>query len=361
MNVLSLFDGMGTCKTCLDRVGLQVDNFFASEVDKYAIAVAKYLHPDIVHVGDVRALDELTFMFFHNVSSFDLIAAGSPCKNLSLSGDKTGVICKSLKEYLKLKKEGYDFGKNQSYLFWEFVRLLEIYKPPYFFLENVITKKENQDIISNALNIEPIKINSALVSAQNRKRLYWSNIPGICQPEDKGILLKDIVLHDGEPIALTNLRGGFGENTPRVFIDKSPTLRTPSGGGNIPFFIKKDWIHSEEAVEYMKKRFANGLDSYGYSNVSKPKSATILASFFKGVPNNVLKDWDCYRKFHPIECERLQTLKDNSTAFGIFGNKIKKISNTQRYKMIGNGWNEETIIHLFEGLKDIFQVKEKVS
>jgi len=201
------------------------------------------------------------------------------------------------------------------------------------------------DVITERLGIEPILINSALVSAQNRQRYYWTNIPNVTQPEDRGVFLKDIVLDHTFPVALHNLYGGFKEKKVRVFEGKSPTIRTPAGGGHIPSFVLEDLVHSAKALAYMdreRKDGRTGWDFAHYSDIRSDKSACVVANFFKGVPYNVFKDWNVIRKFHPIECERLQTLEDNYT---------EGVSNTQRYKMIGNGWTVDVIAHILKGMK----------
>lgn len=169
MNVLSLFDGMSCGQIALDRLNIHVENYFASEIDKYAIAIAKANFPNTIHIGDVTKVNA------SDLPKIDLLIGGSPCQGFSFAGKQL------------------NFEDPRSKLFFEFVRLLEECKPEYFFLENVKMKKEYQDVISQHLGVEPILINSALVCAQNRKRLYWTNIPGIKQPEDRGIFLKDIL------------------------------------------------------------------------------------------------------------------------------------------------------------------------
>lgn len=318
MNVLSLFDGMSCGQVALERAGIQVDNYFASEIDKYAIQITQKNYPDTVQLGDVQ-----TMKIPKNI---DLLIGGSPCQGFSFAGKQLNFI------------------DPRSRLFFDFVRVLEEVKPKYFLLENVMMKKEYQDIITKYLGVEPIEINSALVSAQNRKRLYWTNIPNIAQPEDKGIYLKDIVLDDVFPVALHNLYGGFKEKSVRVFEGKSPTLRTAAGGGHIPSFVKEKLIHSEKAIEYMNREVKGGRNHWDFahhSDIRNDKSAAVVANFFKGVPYNVFKDWDCVRKFHPVECERLQTLPDNYT---------EGVSDTQRYKMIGNGWTVDVIAHIFRAM-----------
>lgn len=316
LNVLSLFDGISCGQVALERAGIKVDKYYASEIDPYAIKITQKKLPKTIQIGDVTKVNG------ENFKGINLLMGGSPCQGFSFAGKQL------------------NFSDPRSRLFFEFVRILDEVKPRHFLLENVKMKKEYQDIISKYIGVEPIEINSALVSAQNRKRLYWTNIPGIVQPTDRGILLKEIVLDDAEPIVLHNLYGGFNEKTVRVFEDKSPTLRTAAGGGHIPSFVKKDLMLNPKAIEYMNRKVKDGRNHWDFqhhSDIKDDKSATVVANFFKGVPYNVFKDWDCIRKFHPIECERLQTLPDNYT---------EGISNTQRYKSIGNGWTVDVIAHI---------------
>lgn len=229
---------------------------------------------------------------------------------------------------------------QRSGLFYRYLEAIETIKPRYFLFENVASmKQEDKDKITQLLGVEPILINSALVSAQQRKRLYWTNIPNITQPEDKHIYLEDIVEPDtlidrdkshailtsigsttereyfkknqGQlvyiAIMLSNIYGGFQEKKPRVKVDKSFCIRTARGGGHIP------------------------------SLIIEGKTKEISLENFK----------QCIRKVTPLECERLQTLPDNYTAYGIDG----KISNTQRYKCVGNGWTVDVIAHIFSFLK----------
>ena len=169
MNVLSLFDGMSCGRIALDRLGIKVDNYYASEIDKYAMKVSEANYPDIIQVGDVTELDTST------LPNIDLIMGGSPCQGFSFAGKQLA------------------FDDPRSALFFEFVRCVKELKPKYFLLENVRMKKEYLDIISEHMGVEPIMINSALVSAQNRVRYYWTNIPGVEQPEQRGIVLRDIL------------------------------------------------------------------------------------------------------------------------------------------------------------------------
>lgn len=333
INVLSLFDGMSCGQIALERAGFKVGKYFSSEVDKHAIKVTQHNYPNTIQIGDVTKVRYENGILYTENGNFEveihLLIGGSPCQGFSFAGKQL------------------NFDDPRSKLFFEYSRILDEINPKYFLLENVKMKREFQDIISAMLGVEPVEINSALVSAQNRKRLYWTNIPDVGQPEDKGIFLKDIVLDDAFPVVLHNLYGGFNEKTPRVFQDKSPTLRTAAGGGHIPSVVTDNLIHSEKALEYMDREVSDGRTHWDFkhhSDVRDPKSAAVVANFFKGIPYNVLKDWNCIRKFHPVECERLQTVPDGYTAH---------VSDTQRYRMLGNGWTVDVVAYIFSKWKSI--------
>ena len=204
LNVLSLFDGMSCGQQALERAGIKVDNYFASEIDKYAIQVTMANYPDTKQLGSVVNVDG------YSLPKIDLLIGGSPCQSFSFAGKRKGMSTKceteilTIEHYLQLKSEGYEF-EGQSYLFWEYMRLLYEVKPKYFLLENVMMGEKWERVLSKAIGVNPIEINSSLVSAQNRRRLYWTNIGMesaglfgdlesiIKQPEDKCILLKDIL------------------------------------------------------------------------------------------------------------------------------------------------------------------------
>jgi len=204
MNVLSLFDGMSCGQQALDRLGVKVDNYFASEIDKYAIQVTMANYPNTKQLGSVVNVDG------YSLPKIDLLLGGSPCQSFSFAGKRKGMATKdeqeilTLEHYLQLKEEGFEF-EGQSYLFWEYMRLLNECKPTYFLLENVEMGEKWEKVLSKAIGVNGIHINSALVSAQNRKRIYWTNIgmqPSglfgdlesiIEQPKDRGILLKDVL------------------------------------------------------------------------------------------------------------------------------------------------------------------------
>ena len=326
MNVLSLFDGISCGRLALERAGIKVDNYYSSEIDQHAIKISQKNWSDITQLGDVNNWREWDIDW----NKLDLVIGGSPCQGFSFAGKQL------------------NFSDPRSALFFEFnnvVKHAQEKNPAVkFLLENVKMKQEFQDVISGYLGTKPTLINSALVSAQNRNRLYWSNFP-IAQPVDKNVYLKDIILEDGYPVVLHNLYGGFKEKSVRTFVDKSPTLRTAAGGGHIPSFVKRDWHLSEKAIKYMDRQVKGGRSHWDFkhhSDIRNPKSAAVVANFFKGVMYNVFKDWDCVRKFHPVECERLQTLPDGYT---------EGVSNTQRYKAVGNGWTVDVISHILSQLK----------
>ena len=330
MNVLSCFDGMGCARIALDRLGIPVNNYYAAEIDKYAMQIAAKNYPDIQHVGDITKLNASDFE-----EPIDLIIGGSPCQGFSYAST-----------------DRLNFDDPRSKLFFEFVWLYYELKPKYFLLENVRMKKECQDVISKYLGVEPIAINSSLVSAQNRHRLYWTNLPFDKLTEDKGIMLQDVLLDDATEPMLSNIYGGFGEKKPRVHYGKSVTMRTGCGGGHIPSVCLRDMLHSQKSIDYMEKgndkwmQAGNRRADRYTQTPEKEKAFTLTANFYKGVPYNYFEDTRLpkpnIRKLHPIECERLQTVPDNYT---------EGVSNTQRYKMLGNGFTVDVICHLLRGLK----------
>lgn len=279
-NVLSLFDGISCGQMALNRVGVEYKNYFASEIDKYAIKVTQTNYPKTIQIGDITKVKG------SDLPKIDLLIGGSPCQGFSFAG------------------KGLNFEDPRSKLFFEFIRLKNETKPKYFLLENVVMKKEYQDVISRYLGVEPIMINSNLVSAQNRKRLYWTNIPGITQPNDKGI--------------------GWG------------TIRQ--------FGVSDNFYYSKRGLEWIKRhgeRKGKQLTIWGDDD----KCQMIEASHFKNYSSQRffgIKDEKGLRYITPIECERAQTIPDNYTNF---------VSNTQRYKMIGNGWTVDVIAYIFSFLE----------
>jgi len=274
-NVLSLFDGMSCGQLALDTLGIKVNNYFASEIDPYAMQIAKKNYPNTKHIGsvlDVKGSD---------LPKIDLLIGGSPCQSFSNAGDGSGM-------------------EGKSKLFWEFIRVLKETKPTYFLLENVKMKKEWEKIITDTLGVEPIAINSRLLTAQNRPRLYWTNIPNVVQPRDRGVVLRDI-LEDQ---------------------------------------VDEKFYLSDKAIDYMS-RLRNGKPRWEYhTNPLDGKSACLTANMYKGVPYGVIKEK--MRRLTPIECERLQSVPDNYT---------EGVSNTQRFKMLGNGWTIDVIAHILNEIR----------
>ena len=320
INILSLFDGLSCGNIALERAGIKVNNYYASEVDKWAIQIANKNYPNIIQLGDVTKFDET------KLPKIDLLIGGSPCQGFSFAGKQL------------------NFDDPRSKLFFVYVYMLKQLKPKYFLLENVRMSKQSQDVISEHLGVQPIKINSSLVSAQNRVRLYWTNIPNVTQPEDKGIVLKDILLDDAEEPMLSNIYGGFKEKKPRVHTNKSVTIRAASGGGAIPSIKLKQHINNESVTKQGKSYAltASYYKAVAWNSVQKKQRTMIPVELSdKKDPNtyNGIK----YRLLNPIEVERLQTIPDGYTS---------GVSNTQRFRMLGNSWTADIIAHLFKGLKD---------
>lgn len=210
-NVLSLFDGISCGQIALKNSGIKHKNYYASEIDKNAMLVAKNNFPNTIHIGNVLDVKGSA------LPKIDLLIGGSPCQGFSFAGKQL------------------NFEDPKSKLFFEFVRLLNETKPKYFFLENNRMKKEYQDVISGYLGVEPIKINSSLVSAQNRARLYWTNIPNVSIPEDKNIMLRDII---GEYEGIWVYPRGYNKGGVQPYKGKCPTITISSWEHN--FFIWRD-------------------------------------------------------------------------------------------------------------------------
>ena len=218
MNILSLFDGMSCGQIALNQLGVKYDKYFASEIDKHAIKVTQHNFPNTIQLGDVKEIKG------SDLPKIDLLIGGSPCQGFSFIGKQL------------------NFNDERSKLFFEFVRLLEECEPTYFLLENVKMKKEYKDIISNYLGVEPIIINSNLTSAQNRLRLYWTNIPINEQPEDRHISIDDVINHNEINYVIPkNWHLRVPNNLPK-YVDpynkkeinnKSTTLRTNVNNGNM--------------------------------------------------------------------------------------------------------------------------------
>ena len=262
-NVLSVFDGMSCAQIALERSKINYKNYYASEIDKYAIKVTQDNYPDTIQVGDITELESSSLPEIH------LLVGGSPCQGFSVAG------------------KNLNFNDPRSRLFFDFVRLKNELKPKYFLLENVRMKQESQDVISKYLGVQPIEINSALVSGQLRKRLYWTNIPVKEMPGDKGIKFSSLI-DDG--------------------------------------YVKTDKAYCLDA-NYFKK----GAEAYRRKQEARSKRSIIYL------------DEENTRWMNVHECERLQTVPRDYTAC---------VSNTQRYKMLGNGFTVDVIAHIFKGIEN---------
>ena len=330
LKVLSLFDGIGCGIEALKRLNIPIDTYIAYEVDKNAIKICKKNHPEVIEMGDVRTAD------FVQYKGFDLVIGGFCCQSFSIAGKQLG------------------FKDERGELFFEFERAIKEVQPKYFFAENVSMKKEFMDVISERLGVDPILINSNLVSAQNRKRLYWTNIPNVSLPEDKGIMLSDIV-HENEEgfdgdlepykvpfdkslqiIDKEILKGKIGyfrqdSQANRVYSihGKAVTLCGEAGGGAAKMgqylfgCITPDRINKRQNGQ----RFNTG-DKF-YTLTAQDKHGILIDGYI--------------RKLTPIECERLQTLPDNYTL-------CEGVSDPARYKALGNCWTVDVISHIFSNL-----------
>lgn len=374
MKVLSLFDGISCGRVALERAGIPVETYYASEIDKYTMTVAQAMYPDTIQIGDVCKID-----FTQYVGKVDMIIGGSPCQDLSIA---------------KQNRQGLQ--GERSRLFWEYIKALKIIKPKYFLLENVASmKNEDRDAITAVLRdiypeTECIMINSALVSAQQRKRYYWTNWH-VEQPQDKGILLKDIL-----------------ETAPAAYQDKAHCLDANYyKGASLEHALTKhkrtqvlvpigcrmvgrktdedgvrhdDWdVKTQQRVEINKTpQKANRVSTVlKDSMVAEPMRISKLAGRGNGQANRIysvrdksiclnangggggaktglykvdLPDGDyIVRKLTPRECCRLQTYDERCF-------DVANISNTQWYKAFGNGWTVDVIAHI---LKQITTPEQK--
>ncbi len=440
LRVLSLFDGMSCGQQALERIGANVLEYYASEIDKHAIAVTMHNYPNTKQLGSVIDVDG------YKLPKIDLLIGGSPCQSFSFAGKRKGMSTKceteilTLEHYLELKAEGYEF-EGQSYLFWEYMRLLNEVKPKYFLLENVMMGEKWEKILSKAIGVKPIEINSALVSAQNRRRLYWTNIGMkpmglfgdlesiIPQPKDKGILLKDIlesevdakyylsqqrietmlksersvpyvdeetkkfncllagynkiptdgqyVVHNTMPRSSTTGKGGTGllsRNDGKTYCLDTGSTNAIELVGCIKFG------RTDEAKEMRKESMKNGKDYTPFqakeiTGIDYDKMNTLTTAINKdnlvmqlnpstesngcqpyqqnriydtdGISPALMAQMSCgthaikherkIRRLTPLECERLQTVKDGYTSVA---------SDSQRYRMLGNGWTVDVIAHI---------------
>lgn len=295
MKVLSLFDGISCGMVALERAGIPVERYVAYEIEPNAIKISQKNYPEIEQCGDVIKAD------FTQYKGFDLLIGGSPCQDLSI--------------YKTSSKDGWKgLQGNKSNLFFHYVRALRECKPKYFLLENVASMEQKwADVISDELGVQPIMINSAAVCAAERKRLYWTNIPDVGYPEDKGITLKDII------IPTDQVPNKYWYDRPFTYNGDDLKVQCTLNG--------KGWQRQMKEVYNL-----NG------------KCNTLLCDGSGGHrQKKVYQDGRC-RKLMPIEYERLQTLPDGYT---------EGVADSHRYTAIGNGWTVDIIAHIFTYLKEV--------
>jgi len=290
MNVLSLFDGISCGMVALERIGIPVETYYASEIDEYAMKISKKNYPNIIQLGDIRNITEEVL---DSIMPIDIIIGGSPCQDLS--------------NYKYDRGEVSGLNGEKSGLFYEYIRILKYVKPKYFLLENVASMENKwKDMMSEIIGIEPIMINSSLVCAAERKRLYWTNISNVSQPTDKGIVLNDIVIDSSEV-------------PDKYWYTKYP-VTIHDGDVKVKATIHLNGHRQSKEV-------------YGLNH----KCNTLLCDGNGGnLVKKILQNGKV-RKLLPLEYERLQTLPDFYT---------NCVSDSRRYTAIGNGWTVDVIAHI---------------
>lgn len=350
MVILSLFDGISCGRAALEKAGVPVTRYFASEIDRHAITVSRKNWPDIIQLGDVTQLSD---WFIENIlPRIDLIIAGSPCQGFSLAGKQL------------------NFNDPRSALFFEFVRIWKacVRRNPdcKFLLENVPMKGEYRDVITSYVGLQPVMVNSNLVSAQNRRRWYWTDICTIQQPADRGIYLKDIVLPDALPLTFTEART---EEAKRIRSESLKAGRDFSPRRGKELVLRSDgksncltatFSHKEHmvlqnlfltpdqvarAIEKHKActwRTGGKMGAVAFPTSIEGKAKCLISTVIKADRSqNHVESIFGIRMLTPVEWERLQSLCDGYT---------EGISDTQRYKALGNGWQVDTIAHIFSSL-----------
>lgn len=364
INVLSCFDGISAGRLALQRAGIEVGTYYRSEVDKYADKVAMHHFPNDVQLGDVTKWREWDLDW----SSIDMLIGGSPCQGFSFAGKQAGtkavlngedVLVTDRETYLEMKEKGAEF-LSQSYLFWEYVLILDhirSYNPEVkFLLENVKMKKELLEMIDDAMGVKSVVINSSLLSAQNRVRHYWANWE-ITQPEDKGILLKDVLedistsinssvvyrpcerIKEGNAGHIANATDIKGMDCIKHVYGgdgKAPTLTTMGGGHREPrVFVNESATKSGKSYTLT----ASYGGAVAWNSCERKQRTMVPVCESESVEPNVYNGL-LYRKLTPTECARLQTFPD--------GWAESVVSNSQSYKAYGNSWTVDVIAHIFK-------------
>ena len=361
MNVLSVFDGHSGAMISLAKAGIKVDNYFSSEIDKHSIKASIACYPNIIRLGDVKNVDVL------ELGAIDILLGGSPCQSFSFAGKRKGMSTKceieilDLNHYLQLKSESFEF-EGQSYLFWEYMRILrelqQVNPDVYFFLENVEMGEKWEHVISMAIGVKGIHINSALVSAQNRRRIYWTNIGMqpeglfgelesiIPQPKDRGILLKDILESEVDEKyylsdkALNYIKGGTGP----LSRSDGKTYCLDTGKTNAIEVIGCDY-RTDEGIRYREGGKTGTLAARARKDESCGQLVAININ--NGFQYKGINIKSRIRRFTVRECGRLQTIPEHIIDTIL----LSGVSDSQIYKMFGNGWNIETIVHILKHIK----------
>jgi len=380
MNVLSLFDGISCARVALARAGLPVHRYYASEIDKHALAVAMRNHPDTLQLGDVRTITSVP-------DSIDLLIGGSPCVDLSIA---------------KQNRRGLN-GEHSS-LFWEYVRVLRAVRPTYFILENVASMPHaDREVITAELGVAPLLLDASLVSAQSRRRLFWTNLPIRTQPEDKGITLQTILQSDDEidprmmtaskkAFCLTSTYGKTGTTETeyernatarkrtliklgylgddaqanRVYSPEGKSASLNANGGGMGAKTGLYWIpppypiHVPEGQSTadvrigteMRRKLKDGKRADNDPTITPVRRIETRNDDKSGTLTTILKDNHVVdlprsriRKLTPVECERLQCLPDGYT---------EGIPMTQRYRCLGNAFCVDVIVHLLRSNQTAF-------
>lgn len=369
MKVLSLFDGMSCGQIALKECGVKVDTYYASEVNRFAVAQTMLNFPNTIQLGDVRNIDART------LGHIDLLIGGSPCQSFSFAGKRAGMSTKQneeiyiLERYLELKRAGFEF-EGESYLFWEYIRILheirETNPDVLFLLENVEMGKKWEGVLNEAIGLSGVHINSSLVSAQNRRRIYWTNIKthkeglfgdvftDIPQPKDRHLFLHDIIEKNVSKkyfVSLDVLKNlikhkyaqkdkgyGFGINPP--FLNETSNAVTVGGKMIQDLIIQRSGGNVPKVVQLSLSKESGGKQPYQQNRIYDVRGkCPALCSSHAGFSPNILLE--PIRRLTPGECARLQTIPEWYKW---------ECSETHQYKMLGNGWTIEVIKHIFSFL-----------